>query len=207
MREKIISVAHDKGGVGKTTIATNIIVQLLQQHKSIDVIDLDPKKHLTRFLARRQDPRIKLFEFNGIKELRKLFDNNKGILIIDVGGLDSDQTRNAIAYSDVVITPLSDSQIELDGLMEFKKVIRSLQAARADLRATILLNRIHPNTNKTIEQLKEFIQQQPEVFKVFDTVVRDRAAYKNAYGEGKGVGEIGGADKAAEEIFNLVKEL
>lgn len=207
MKEKIISVAHDKGGVGKTTISTNIIVQLLQEHETVNAIDLDPKKHLTKFLMRRKDPRINLLEFADTKELVKLFDKNKGILIIDVGGLDSDQTRTAIAYSNRVITPLADSQIELDGLMEFRKVIKSLQTARADLRATILLNRIHPKTNNSIIDLREFIEQQHEVFEIFDTVVRDRAAYKTAYGEGKSVGEITGAAKAATEIYNLVKEL
>ena len=207
MESKIISVAHDKGGVGKTTIATNILVQLLQDHKQINAIDLDPKKHLTKFLLRRQDDRIKLLDFSSTKELIKIFDDNEGVLIVDVGGLDSDQTRTAIVYSDRVVTPLADSQIELDGLMEFKKVIKVLQSARPDLRATILLNRIHPKTNKSIVDLKEYMQTQTDVFNIFDTVVRDRAAFKVAYGDGKSVSEISGAAKAATEIYNLVKEL
>lgn len=207
MKDKIISVAHDKGGVGKTTIATNIIVQLLQEHESISVIDLDPKKHLSLFLKRRKDEKIKLLTYQGTKELKELLENNKGILVIDVGGMDTDQTRTAIVYSDKVITPLADSQIELDGLMMFKKVILSLQKVRADLRVSVLLNRIHPNTNKSIAELREFIAAQSDVFSIFDTVVRDRAAFKTAYGEGKGVYEISNADKAKTEIYNLIKEL
>lgn len=204
---KIISVAHDKGGVGKTTIATNLIVQLLNKYETINVIDLDPKNHLSLFLKRRDDKRINQLAFTNTKELQQLLENNQGILVIDVGGMDTDQTRSAIVYSDKVITPLADSQIELDGLMMFKKVIESLQKVRADLRVSVLLNRINPRTSKSIVELRSFIRGQSEVFECFDTVVRDRAAYKVAYGEGKGVYELQGADKAATEIYNLTKEI
>lgn len=207
MKDKIISIAHDKGGVGKTTIATNIIVQLLQDHETINVMDLDTKKHMTRFLGRRGDKRIKLLEFESTKDLRKLLEDSTGVLVIDVGGMDTDQTRSAIAYSDLVITPLADSQIELDGLMDFKNVVKSIQRIRSDLRVTVLLNRIHPSTNKSIGEIKEYISKQEDTFKMFDTVVRDRAAYKSAYSEAKGVYEISGAEKAATEMYNLMKEI
>ena len=203
----VISLAHDKGGVGKTTISTNLIVQLLQDHKSINVIDLDPKRHLTKFVTRRDDPRINLLEFGSTKDLISILENNSSILLIDVGGLDSDQTRTAIVYSNRVITPLADSQIELDGLIEFKKVIKDLQAVRSDLRATVLFNRIHPKTNKTLLDLREFLKGQEDIFNVFDTVIRDRAAYKVAYAAAKSVTEITGAAKAATEIYNLTKEI
>ena len=209
MKDQIISVAHDKGGVGKTTIATNLIVQLLHEHEgeTIQVIDLDPKHHLTLFLKRRADPRVQQLHFKDTKDLRSLLENSRSTLVIDVGGMDTDQTRSAIVYSDRVITPLADSQIELDGLMMFKQVIQALQKIRPDLRVSVLLNRIHPKTKKSVDDLREFIAGQSEVFKIFDTVIRDRAAFKVAYGEAKGVREINAADKAATEIYNLIREL
>ena len=184
-------------------------MQLLHEHKgeTIQVIDLDPKHHLTLFLKRRADPRVQQLHFKDTKELRSLLENSSGTLIIDVGGMDTDQTRSAIVYSDRVITPLADSQIELDGLMMFKQVIQALQKIRPDLRVSVLLNRIHPKTNKSVEDLREFIAGQSEVFNIFDTVIRDRAAFKVAYGEAKGVREINAADKAATEIYNLIREL
>ena len=201
----IISVAHDKGGVGKTTISTNIITMLSRAHE-VSAVDLDPKHHLSTFLKRRGDPKIKQLSYKGTKDLVAQLEKNEGILIADVGGLDSDLTRYMIAYSDLVITPLADSQIEIDGLMQFKEVIKSLQSARADLRATVLLNRIHPMSNKTVTQLREYIAAQPEVFNMFDTVIRDRAAYKNAYSAAQGVYEYGDA-KASTEIHNLIQEI
>ncbi len=116
----IISVAHDKGGVGKTTTATNLIIEL-SKLVEVSALDIDPKKHFTRFLSRRKDDNIKLLDFETVQELRTILENNEGVLVIDVGGMDSDITRNAIAFSDKIITPLADSMIELDGLNEFKK--------------------------------------------------------------------------------------
>ena len=142
----IISVAHDKGGVGKTTTATNLIIEL-SKLVEVSALDIDPKKHFTRFLSRRKDDNIKLLDFETVQELRTILENNEGVLVIDVGGMDSDITRNAIAFSDKIITPLADSMIELDGLNEFKKVIQSLQKANPDLKSTVLMHRVHPNTN------------------------------------------------------------
>jgi len=207
MEGKVISVAHDKGGVGKTTIATNLIVQMLHKYKKVNVIDLDPKHHLSLFLKRRNDKRINQLAFNDTKGLKDILENNEELLIIDVGGMDTDQTRIAIIYSDLVVTPLSDSQIELDGLIMFKNVITALQSVRSDLKATVLLNRINPRSSNSIKELKEFVATQDDSFNMFNTVIRDRAAYKEAYSKGLGVYELTGAEKAQTEIYNLIKEI
>ena len=48
---KVISLANQKGGVGKTTVATNFPVFLAQQHKKkCLLIDLDPQANSTSYL-------------------------------------------------------------------------------------------------------------------------------------------------------------
>lgn len=206
-----IAVAHDKGGVGKTTTTTNIVVQLLEHVKTVQVLDLDPKKHLTRFFSRRKDERIKLLDFSTVKELRAILEANKGILVMDIGGMDSDMTRNAIAYSNRVVTPLADSLIELDGLNEFKKVIKSLQSANPELKSTVLMHRVHPNsnidTNVDITLIRDYVAKNKDIFDIFETVIRYRAAYKHAYAESKSVYELDKMSAAAAEIQQLIKEL
>jgi len=202
----IISVAHDKGGTGKTTISTNIICHLSKDH-DVTVIDLDPKPHLSKFLSRRADPRIKQVSCKSKEDLVKIIKGNKGVLIADVGGFDAGLTRYMLAYSDLIVTPVEDSPVEIDGLMMFKEVLRDLQKARPDLRATVLLNKVRVGNVKSPQQLRSFIGKQPDTFNMFDTIVHNRVAFKNAYGAAQSVYENGSDANASKELYLLIEEI
>ena len=46
---KIITIANSKGGVGKSTILSNIISQLLEMNFKVAFIDYDKQKSLTEW--------------------------------------------------------------------------------------------------------------------------------------------------------------
>lgn len=51
----IISIANQKGGVGKTTTTLNLAVGLVNQGKKVLVVDLDPQANLTSYLGHEKD--------------------------------------------------------------------------------------------------------------------------------------------------------
>ena len=203
---KIIVVAHQKGGVGKSTIASNIAVELAKLY-NVRVVDLDLQKSLTYFNNLRKS--VALTECNIVnisspKELKDLINNNTGLLIIDAGGYDSDINRVAISGADILITPVSDSGVELVGLLAFRQILRDIRRVRSDLKSCILLNKIHPWANASLNGIFDFVRNNNE-FSKFNSILRDRADYKKSFDIGKSVIEYN--NKAMQEMNELLNEI
>ncbi len=201
--EKVIVIAHQKGGVGKSTIAANLAVEISKFEK-VNLVDLDIQKSISYFNSLR-DSKLIISTASSFKELQTLVNNNHGVMIIDVGGFDSDLNRAAILGADVLITPVSDSAIEVIGLLSFKNVLKEVRKVR-DIKASVILNRIHPSARASIDKLNEFISSNEE-FKLLKTVLRDRAEYKKAFESGQSVCEYNSNSKASDEIKQLINEV
>jgi chromosome partitioning protein len=203
--KKIITVAHQKGGVGKTTIATNLAVELSKKYK-VKVIDLDLQKSMTYFNNIRQKNGLRgldIIHVNNAKELTQRINENNDLLIIDAGGYDSEMSRLAMFGAGVIITPVGDSCVELVGLLPLQNALQELRKNKPNIVANILLNRIHVKTKKCVE-LDEFISSETE-FKKMNSVLKDRKDYKVSFKNGKSVIEMN--NKAVKEMNNLIEEV
>ena len=107
----LIVVSHQKGGVGKSTIAWNLATHLQNKHR-VELVDLDIQKTLTYANEiRKQQPNHKpliIKNFTSLDDFKKYIheDSDERISIVDVGGFDSSMNRLAIVTADLVITPV-----------------------------------------------------------------------------------------------------
>lgn len=203
---KVIVVAHQKGGVGKSTIASNIAVELSKFYK-VRVVDLDLQKSLTYFNNLRKSANLTqcdIINVSSLNDLKDLINNNTDLLIIDAGGYDSDINRVAISGADILITPVSDSGIELVGLLAFRQILRDIRKVRPDLQAHVLLNKIHTRANASLNEIFNFVKDNNE-FTKFNAILRDRADYKKSFDAGKSVIEYD--NKAVQEMNELINEI
>src|SRR5690606_14638381 len=118
----IISLSHQKGGVAKSTLLWNLVVEFSKE-RLVKVIDLDIQKTVTysmqiRNNLNKKNSNIELINIESLESIVKVMQkhNKDDLLFIDSGGFDSDINRIAIAGSDIIVTPVSSKFYELLGL-------------------------------------------------------------------------------------------
>lgn len=209
----ILTLSHQKGGVGKSTVAWNLAVNF---SKIIDtrIIDLDTQRSLTVTNALRQEHNllpIQMLHFNTAEELAEYAQNDSDdiLTIIDSGGFDSAYNRVAIIASDLLITPVSDKPFDLMGLQKYEEILKSLSEIQGEtIKTHILFNNINP-AMKRFGELIEFICMS-EHFELLTSVLRQRVDIAHSVGEGKSIKEyriFSRADQEMDELFDEVKPI
>ena len=202
----IITIAHSKGGVGKSLLAWHLAIGL-----KVPIVDLDFQKTLVYTNNLRQANGHKSIDIiqpetpEAFVELIDGWPEDKH-LIIDVGGFDSNLNRTAIYISDVIITPAVDRVTEIAGLYKFHQIIEELsEKMDVDIRASVLLNDVSPSA-RDFSMIEEMLGSLKH-FELMDTVVAHRADFYRTMEEGGGITEVKKPSKAKNEMRQLIKEI
>jgi len=218
LKTNIITLAHQKGGTGKSTMAWNLAVEIKKKYKNYGYdkfifVDLDNQESVTMTNRLRmkygQEPlEIVRFTDDERNKLEKFINSieDDTLVIIDSGGYDADLNRLAIIASDFVITPVSSDYMEIFGLQKFKTILEELSEIKKEIvQVNVVLNKIDPKL-KDFSDIVSFIEDVKH-FKLFNTVIRFRSDYKHSIGYGFSVKELDKKSKASEEISTLIKEI
>lgn len=199
----IINVAHTKGGVGKTAIATNLSIAF-----AAPILDLDIQQSSNRFFQIREEEGLNTLPvYNHLtNELIDRYKSNpKHHLIIDSGGMDNDIIRNGLEVADIIITPVSLSQVEIFGLEDFNDLLNSSDIIQRT-KTFVLLNNVNLRAKKEIVMARDLIEGEFD-FKLLATMLGSRKAYKEAYSLGRNTVELSPSSPAGQEIISLTNEL
>jgi len=181
----ILTIAHSKGGTGKSTIIWNFPHFIKSLRKKIIIIDLDFQQTQYYLNEIRKSIGLKgitVLQPQSADELITILENYKeDYVLIDVGGYDNDINRIAIGWADKIIVPLSDSVTDVLGFKTFEAILKEIQNPFIN----IVLNNIHPLT-KNFTTIHKAIGNNEDI-RLLKSVIRSRKIYKTTLGNGKSV--------------------
>lgn len=207
----LIAVAHQKGGCSKTTLAINLAIEM----NVTDCFDLDLAKGGTTgisFLSKLRKaaghPILNVTPINNKNDLMKCIaaDSDDRLMIMDLGGLDSDVNRIALAYADLVITPASDSSLEIGGLVEFSRMLEEIgKHAGHEITAHVIAARTN-YARKKWPVLESICSKHSNL--IFSGVAMPLYVdFVDASAEGQSVVEYNPKGNAAKHMLNVIKHI
>ena len=208
----IISVGGFKGGVGKTTIATNLAVILsLEGHDTL-LVDADnngSSSFFTELRAESQDdPGYTLARLVGkeiqtqVPRLAKKYDH----VVIDIGAQDTSSQRAAMVISDVFLLPCPPRSYDLNTFDRLDEVIGEAKISNPNLKAFSFLNLAYPN-NKDNDEAADLLKEGTEIG-FLETQLVQRKAFSDTIPVGQSVVEQDPVNpKAVGEIRALFKRI
>ena len=207
MAGAVVSIAQQKGGAGKTTLAVQLGIAWLTMGRRVAMLDIDPQASLfTWFNIRR----------------RRLGDEGGGLLVQGLSGwrlgaglgrlrgerdlilVDSpphaeSDARAAIREADLALVPCQPNALDV---WASAATLELAQAARTD--ALLVLNRVPPRGRAAEQMQKEIAAQR---WPLAAALLGNRQAFAASIGEGRGVAETAPKSTAGQEIAALAAEV
>lgn len=206
MAAKIITIAQQKGGAGKTTVVAQPATTFAAQNKSVALIDIDPQASLTSWFAARQrslgaDNRLVLSSVGGwrlkneLDHLQRDFD----VILVDAPPHAQTEANIAIRNADLLVIPVQPSPMDV-----WATAPTFAQAKKEKTKAIVLLNRIPPR-GKLLDKIRQMLEE--DNLPLLTTTLGNRVAFASSMIEGRGVIESNKNSAATQEIKALAKEL
>jgi len=205
---KTIVVGSTKGGTGKTTIATNLAVGLVQQGKKILLVDADTQSSAMAWRALREDDSIAAVSIteprlaDDIPAIGKGFD----FVIVDVGGRDSAVLRSAFLAADLILVPVLASPYDIWAAGDTVNIIKQAEiASGTKIPTRLIVNQVIMHHNIVRDAITALDDGGLPPY--ITILIGQRVAYKEATAKGLSVLELANKKtnkKAAEEMARVV---
>lgn len=201
----VITIAQQKGGTGKTTLAANLGAALAGRNR-VALLDIDPQRSLTRWhslRAARADtaPLLTFSDVSGWRlatELDRLKQDHDVILIDSPPQIDTD-AKLAVRGANLVLVPVQPSPPDVWAAEGTLKL-----AADERRRAAIVLNRVPPVSRLKAVLAADLATRGRTLLR---SSIGNRAGFANAFSEGLGVTEAAPRSSAAREVRSLLDEI
>ena len=195
----VVTLAAQKGGAGKTTIATNLAVQAEASGRRTLLVDLDQQGSATSWYNDRPTETPRLVAV-GPHEVAQAIAKAKAagfdVVIIDTPGRDDAATSAAVRAADFCLVPCQCSAFDLRATLPTVNTITRLERTFG----LVVSQAPAPRGFGISSRAREVQAKLAVMGAVCPTVIGDRVAYKDAAAAGLAAMEFETDGKAADEI-------
>ena len=203
MVARIITIAQQKGGAGKTTLAAHLAVAWATGKRRVAIVDTDPQGSLTQWYKLRETvlgEAATSLTFAAISgwRVRSEIDRLKydhDLILIDSPPHTDAEARTAIRAADLVVVPLQPSPMDVWATSATIQICKQEKVP-----VKMVLNRVHPQAKLTEAISGEMVGLTHSRF-------GNRVIFAGALMHGLGVTEAQPNSPAAEEVRALAKEI
>ncbi|MFI3218427.1 MAG: ParA family partition ATPase [Methylococcales bacterium] len=204
---KVIAILNQKGGAGKTTIATNLAHALQLDGNKVILVDSDPQGSARDWNAASDGAILQVIGMDRAtlaKDIQSVVDNHDYI-IIDGAPQIADLAIAAIKCADVVLIPVQPSPYDIWACEDLVEIIKARQeVTNGKPKAAFIISRVIKNTQLSKEIREALEGYNLPVFKNFTT---QRVIYAKSAATGSTVliNEIN--EDASKEMRSIANEL
>jgi chromosome partitioning protein len=191
---RVWTITNQKGGAGKTVLATNLAVEGSRAGLKTLLIDLDPQQSATKWWEARdaEDPLLIKCPYHQLVE-NLILAEKQGfhLVIIDTAGREGLNHTEAIEKATFAIVPCQPSLDDCRSALPTVDILK-----RFNIPFAFVVTRC-PTSGEDLQETKNSLSA---VGLVCGTPTIERKCYKRAYAQNLSVSEYDAKDKGAGEI-------
>lgn len=207
MVARVVTIAQQKGGAGKTTLAAQLAVALAGTGHRVGLIDADPQESLSAWYWLRREAvaedadRIVLQGATGLRAAAVIdrMRPDHDVLLVDGPPHTRSAAKIAVAKADLVLVPVQLSPMDL---WATRPTLEMAELNRVP--ALLVLNRVPPR-GRLPETVRAAIKEKK--LPLTGASLGNRLAFVSSLADGRGVTEAAPTSPAAAEIAALAREV
>ncbi len=206
MAGKVIVIAQQKGGAGKTTLAIQLAVAWQQAGKQVAMLDVDPQGSLAAWRALRDGtvgeedgPLVEALSGWRLGNRLSAAGRDADLVVVDSPPHAETDAKSAIRAADLVVLPIQPTMLDL---WATEATLELAEAGKT--KALLVLNRVPPRSLAADAVAAEIKSKK---WPLARTRLGNRQAFAASVNEGKGVIETSRGSAAGKEIDALAKEI
>jgi chromosome partitioning protein len=207
MTAKVLTIAQQKGGAGKTTLAAQLGVAFRMTGKRVALMDIDPQASLADWHRVRNEAGanesqpLDMADVAGWRASTEVgrLKRNYDLIIIDSPPHAETEAKVAVRAADLVLVPIQPSPMDVWATKPTMELARTSKVP-----VLVVLNRVPPR-GKIVDLMRARLVE--DELPVARSTIGNRVAFAATMLEGRSVLETAPGSPAAAEIRELAREI